>query len=121
MKTKKILFYVLMFLPLIAVIIALPFLPEQIPAHYGFDGQVTRWGSKYETLIFPGITILFGLFMLAMAKGMAKKERTGSKNEKVTIVADIVSLALFNAITGYALYTDFHQVQDLIAHAAKKY
>jgi len=49
MKKKKIIFYGLMFLPLIVVLIALQFLPEQIPAHYGFDNQVTRWGSKYET------------------------------------------------------------------------
>ena len=49
MKKKKIIFYSLMFLPLIVVLIALHFLPERIPAHYDFNNQVTRWGSKYET------------------------------------------------------------------------
>ena len=33
---------------------------DQIPAHYGADNQVDRWGSKYESLIFPLLTILFG-------------------------------------------------------------
>ena len=47
MKIKKILCYILTFLPLVVTMIALPFLPEQIPAHYGMDNQVTRWGSKY--------------------------------------------------------------------------
>ncbi len=115
MKAKKILFYILMFLPLIAEIIALPFLPEQIPAHYGFDGQVTRWGSKYESLIFPILTILFGIFMLVMTKIAAKQEEADKNNEKATIVTGIVSLVLFNVMTGYFLYTDFHKIQDLTA------
>lgn len=59
MKTKKWLYYTLM-LPLAATLIALPLLPDQIPAHYGADNQVDRWGSKYESLIFPLLTILFG-------------------------------------------------------------
>ena len=35
MKTKKWLYYTLMLLPLAATLIALPLLPDQIPAHYG--------------------------------------------------------------------------------------
>ena len=85
MKKKKIIFYSLMFLPLIVVLIALPFLPERIPAHYDFNNQVTRWGSKYETLIFPVITVLFGYFMLGMAKFSSKQEENGSNNENVCI------------------------------------
>lgn len=64
MKKKMVVFYSLMFLPLAVVLIALQFLPELIPAHYDMNNQVTRWGSKYETLIFPVITVLFGYFCL---------------------------------------------------------
>ena len=110
---KRIVFYILMFLPLTAVLIALPFLPEQIPAHYGFDGQVTRWGSKYETLIFPAMTVLLGAIMLALTKFSSKQEKTGSNNEKVCLAIGIASLALFNAMTAYFLYTDFQAVDDL--------
>lgn len=113
MKTKKIIFYSLMFLPLVVVLIALQFLPEQIPAHYDFNNQVTRWGSKYETLIFPVITVVFGYFMLGMAKYSAKHEENGSNNENTCIVAGIVSLALFNAMTGYFLYADFNSIENL--------
>ena len=63
MKISRCIFRILWILPLTAVLIALPLLPEQIPAHYGIDGQVDRFGSKYETLIFPAITITFGLLM----------------------------------------------------------
>ena len=67
MKNKK-LFYVLMFLPLVASLIALKFLPDVIPAHYNIQNMVDRWGSKYEILILPVITIAFGFFSLAMGK-----------------------------------------------------
>ncbi len=113
MRKKKIIFYILMFLPLIAVLIALQFLPEQIPAHYNFNNQVTRWGSKYETFIFPVITVLFGYFMLGMAKLSTKQEENGSNNENVCMIAGIASLALFNAMTGYFLYADFKAVENL--------
>ena len=62
-------------LPLAVVLIALQFLPELIPAHYDMNNQVTRWGSKYETLIFPVITVLFGYFMLAMVSYPQNKKK----------------------------------------------
>ena len=113
MKTKKVIFYVLMILPLLVVLIALRFLPDQIPAHYDFNNQVTRWGNKYETLIFPVFTILFGSFMLGIARYLAKQEESGNNNEKVCIIMGIAVLILFNAMTGYSLYTDFKQVENL--------
>ena len=113
MKVKKIVFYVLMFLPLISVLIALQFLPEQIPAHYSLNNQVTRWGSKYEMLIVPIVTVMLGYFFRGIAKVAAKHEENGNNNENVCIVAGIVTLIIFNAMTGYALYTSFNKIENL--------
>ncbi len=113
MNLKKILFYVLMFLPVLMCLVALPILPEQIPAHYNGSGQVDRWGSRYEILLFPAATILMGLFMLGMAKLSAKAERDGSNNENICILGGCFSLLLFNAMTVYFLYTDLCKVEDL--------
>lgn len=115
MKKRKTIFLILMLLPLLAILAALLFLPEEIPAHYGFDGQVDRWGSKYETLIFPALTISFGLFMLLISKISAKQEKTGTNNEKICIITGIICLLLFNALTGYYLYMAFHNVKDLFS------
>ena len=51
--------------------------------------------------------------MLGMAKFSAKQEENGSNNENVCIVVGIVSLALFNAMTGYFLYADFNSIENL--------
>lgn len=102
-----------MFLPLFAVLISLQFLPDQIPAHYGISGEVDRWGSKYETLIFPGITIVFGLFMLVITKYASKQEKHGTNNQKIGIITGTLMLLLFNIMTFYFLYTDFNKVENL--------
>lgn len=113
MKVKKIVFYGLMFLPLISAFIALQFLPEQIPAHYGLNNQVTRWGSKYEVLIVPIVTAVLGTFFLGIARIAAKKEENGNNNENICIAAGIVTLIIFNTMTGYALYAGFNKIENL--------
>lgn len=113
MKTKKIVYFILMFLPLVIVLIALPYLPDQIPAHYGFDNQVDRWGSKYEAFVYPIITIFIGCLMLGMAKLAAKQEEQGENNKNVIIVTGILVLILENALSAHALYADFNKVENL--------
>lgn len=112
-KKIKVLYYIVMFLPLLFAMSSLSILPDQIPAHYGVDGQVTRWGSKYETLILPIMIILFGLFMIWMAKIVRKKERFGKNNEKSMILNGILFLILFNILNCYILYTAVHKVDHL--------
>ena len=113
MKIRKIVYFILMFLPLAVILIALPYLPEKIPAHYGFDNKVDRWGSKYEELLFPVVCIFMGCFMLGMAKLAARQEEHGENNKNVIIVTGILILILFNALNGYSLYTSFHKVENL--------
>lgn len=113
MKIRKIVYFTLMFFPLAVTLIVLPYLPEKIPAHYGFDNQVDRWGSKYEALLFPIISIFMGYFLLGMAKLAARQEEHGENNKNVTIVVGILILILYNALNGYSLYTSFHKVENL--------
>ncbi|AXI00877.1 DUF1648 domain-containing protein [Sporosarcina sp. PTS2304] len=41
-------------------------MPDQIPAHFGLDGEVDRYGSKAELLLLPliGIALWIGLSVL---------------------------------------------------------
>lgn len=50
------------------LIIQWPSLPAELPAHFGIDGEITRWGSKWELLILPGISGLLGFFMIWLRK-----------------------------------------------------
>lgn len=113
MKTKKTVYYILMYLPFAVNLAALPFLPDRIPAHYGFDNQVTRWGSKYEALLYPLVILLMGYFMLAMAKLGAKDEEHGKNNETVLLISGILILLLFHVLNAYSLYTSFVKAENL--------
>jgi len=114
MKRNKIIYYLLMFLPIIITLCALPFLPSEVPAHYNAKGAVTRYGSKYESIIFPMIIIPFGYFMLYMGKLASKNETNqNNNNEKIVVITGIMTLILFNAMTGFFLYTDFAKVENL--------
>ncbi|WEV74770.1 DUF1648 domain-containing protein [Bifidobacterium sp. ESL0798] len=61
-KKQNIAMVLLGLLPLIIVLLALPYLPDIVPAHYSASGELDRWGSKYEELILP-------LFMLLICAG----------------------------------------------------
>ncbi|WP_294580666.1 SdpI family protein [uncultured Thomasclavelia sp.] len=113
MNNNNKLFYFLMFLPLFMVLVLLPFLPDQIPAHYGIDGGVDRWGSKYETFIFPAITVIFGFIMLLITKYASKQEKSRGNNKKIGINLGIMLLLFFNILFFYFLYADFNRVENL--------
>jgi len=112
MKNKK-LFYILMFLPLVASIVSLLFLPDLIPAHYNIENKVDRWGSKYEILIFPIVTILFGQFLLIMGRIAKKQEVQGNNNEKNSLIIGICSLLIFNIISGVMIYSSLIKADKL--------
>lgn len=115
MKLKKTILYILMLLSLAVTGVSLFFLPEQIPAHYNFSGEVDRWGSKYETLIFPVFCIVLGIIMLAVARYYEKRGEAGKSNANASVITGIGCLVLFNAMTAYYLYADFKSVEQLDA------
>ena len=119
MNKKRIIYFALMFLPLLIAVIALPFLPEKIPAHYNFAGEIDRWGSKYETLIFPLVTIGMGLFMLWMAKISAKQEEGGKNNEKIVFYTGMGLSVFFTLEHCFFLYKSFAAAESMsYAHEA---
>ena len=79
MKWMHRIFYALMFLPLVVTLIVLPVLPDRVPMHYNIRGEVDRWGSKYENLIFPAVVIATGLVLKSASKmpssGMPSRKR----------------------------------------------
>lgn len=115
MKKWKVLHWTLAFLPLILTGIALPMLPDQIPAHYGIDGQVNRWGSKYESLFLPLFTILFALVLLLLDRFSRKTQNGAKQNEKVLAISNLVGLGVFNVLNGFILYSSLTKVENINA------
>ena len=70
--------------------------PDEIPAHFNLRGEVDRWGSKYEFLIMPFINLLFGVFMVWLARREGKAGR--DMNERIVGVMNNWILILFNGL-----------------------
>lgn len=70
--------------------------PDQIPAHYDIQGQVDRWGSKYEFILLPVINLLFGGIMVWLARREGNQGR--GMNEQVILGMTTCILVLFNLI-----------------------
>lgn len=106
---------ILTLLPMVMTTVAvLWFLPETIPVHYGFSGQVDRWGSKYESFIFPGISLVFGTVMLLAAWSAARSPgKDGEQSIRILLIAGNAGMAVFNAMTIFFLYLFWAQVEHL--------
>ena len=98
-------------IPLIIVLVALQFLPEKIPAHYDLHMNVDRWGSKYESLIMPVVTILMAAYMYGMSRFSAKQEN-GESNQKVILISGIAINLMFTAMTAWSLFSAFKAVEN---------
>ncbi|MCL1984515.1 MAG: DUF1648 domain-containing protein [Methanomassiliicoccaceae archaeon] len=100
-RTHYIILFVLALLPLIVALIALPFMPDTVPAHRSWGGIVDRWGSKYETLVLPAIALVTGLFMIWMTKFSAGKDDYAGR---MVFCISVGTALLFIAITIWLVY-----------------
>ncbi len=106
---------ILTLLPMVITTVAvLWLLPDTIPAHYGISGEVDRWGSKYESFILPGISLVFGVAMLlgAWISGRSSRKEV-EQGSRIFVIAGNVSLAVFNVMTLFFLYTSWAQMEHL--------
>ena len=86
----------LMLLSVVMLGIFLTLAPDTIPVHYNASGEIDRWGSKYEFLIFPVLTAIMGIFMALVGRHEGQKGDVA--NETVVLGVGIWVMVLFNAI-----------------------
>lgn len=97
-------------LPLALTLIWLQFLPDRVPLHYNFAGEIDRWGSKWEYLLLPGITLLFaaclslaGLLMRRQAGADEKALAHAETNRRVLRIVLVCSALFFTVLQAVLL------------------
>lgn len=114
MNKKNLLYIPFILLPLVITLIALQFMPSVIPTHYGVSGKVDSWGSKYQSLIMPALTIVFcGTFIPLMNYISKKSKKADKQSIKILIATNIGMVAIFNILTYVFLYTSMNKVENL--------
>lgn len=84
------LMWIISLVPLVITAVMLGILPDKVPMHYNAEGEIDRWGSKYENLIFPLIIIALTLFWQLLIWYFEKK---ASKTEDEKIQKEALSNA----------------------------
>lgn len=104
--------------------IVLQFMPDDVPMHYDIAGNIDRWGSKYENLIFPAIILLLSLhwhlfirhYEKKAIKASAEKERAEAlANAKVLRYVGVSMAAMFTVMQGFILYSAYAKVSTIAA------
>lgn len=105
MSLKRLINCILACIPLIITVIVLPLLPDRIPAHYDFSGNITRYGSKYETLIIPIVAIVLCFFWLLLEKHLMRDAEKGPHNVKAIFWISLIINIVFIGMTAFVLYS----------------
>ena len=98
----KKLYLILYSLTFLGTALFLLFMPDTVPLHYNFAGDIDRMGSKYEFLLMPMIALLTVSTFIIIAKNESKKERKNS--EKYLILIGIYSIIFFACLGFFFKY-----------------
>lgn len=100
---------VISLLPLILAVLSLPFLPDTIPNHYGFNLDPTSYSSNYSVLIIPIISLILGLFSYGLCRlvRLLEEDEKVKTGEKAVLMFVIVMLAILLIAEIFILYSGF--------------
>ncbi len=80
MKNK--ILWIVTILPTIITAVAIQFMDDTVPMHYGITGEIDRWGPKYENFTCPVMVLIFTLFWLLMISLAKRKLKSTNITEK---------------------------------------
>ena len=98
MKWKHSLFITLLFLPLVAALASMGFLPMTLPVHFDAFGNVTRWAGKSVVLVFPACSAAVGLFL-----GLLAKHAKTPQTRKIWFWDAVIVMLVFMILTVWYL------------------
>jgi hypothetical protein len=78
--------------------IVYPALPQIVPVHFGFNGDVNRWAAKTELLWFAGLAAIFPVFNAVLALKFGRYSRS-------TVLLLGVAFTIVMAMFAFILYT----------------
>ncbi len=84
MKKLYVINYILVALILIGTAVLLFFTPDTVPVHYNFAGEADRFGSKYESLVLPIISVVMVTIFLLVARG--QRQKTSPKMRRLSCI-----------------------------------
>jgi len=113
MNIKRVIVWELALVPLLLTVVLLPSMADQVPAHYGIDGMVDRYDSKYAMLIFPFIIIAVVLLRDVMPRWAVRDDAAQVANEQVVDKMMLPIVAVLGALNIMTLWLAYYQVENI--------
>lgn len=116
MKLKTKILWIITVLPLFITAVTVRFMPDTVPVHYDFYGNIDRWGSKYENFLYPCFIVLMTIFWQVGINYYKRKQKRDSddkeikeakNNEKVFYCVAVGTTVMHTLIHCMSLYSDF--------------
>lgn len=103
---------VLAALPIVLTAIALPFLPDAVPTHYGAGGDPDQWGPKSDLFVPAGILCTCGLVVAGIVAVLERQRETGREdwivpNRPVSFPTTVIALGVFDLLFAVYLFMAF--------------
>lgn len=104
--------FVLFVLLLTAILIRM--MPKEIPMHWGWDGEITRYGSKWETLFF--VFVFFFFFVMSSFIHFYYKKGEIKLTYGMVTTQIILLISQLASIIGYMVlaFLNLENLSDLI-------
>ena len=99
--------WLLALLPFLLVAAVYSRLPDQVPMHWGFDGEINRYGSKNELWLMAALGPLFALLFQFLPR-LDPRKRNYEKFQKYYDAFGVVITAFVTVMMGIALVETFH-------------
>ncbi|MFN5367425.1 MAG: SdpI family protein [Roseiflexaceae bacterium] len=109
---KRIILWFIALIPLLVTIVLLPQMAETVPAHYGIDGMVDRYDSKYTMLLFPLIIIVV-VAIRDLVPQMLGRDDAQQANLAVLdrlLLPVVIVLVAFNLLTVWLATSQVHNI-----------
>ena len=119
MKNK--ILWILAFLPTLITAVVINFMPDKVPMHYDIQGNIDRWGSKYESFVLPVMIIVIALFFSCFIRHYKKKQNSevddkekaeAKNNEKVIYYVAVGMVVMFGILHCFYMYSAFVEAQN---------
>ncbi|WP_085830057.1 DUF1648 domain-containing protein [Collinsella vaginalis] len=100
---------VLALIPLVTAAVVVPGLADSVPMKIAADGEVLRYGSRFELLMLPALCTLLGLATAGSA-GKQARERKGESEVTARMTYErylrngLVTAVVLNAANAYLFY-----------------
>lgn len=107
-----ILLIVLSILPLLEAFFTIPQLPDMVAMAFGAGGEPTRFASRYQLFLVPGICVLLAAGMILTGRRQADasidKSRVAAElSYRRSMRSALIMVVLLNACNIYMLVTAF--------------